>query len=146
MHVSAGLKAAHPRAVKHAFCIPSTSPRAAPPQALAFVERRKAGLLAGWTWGTALLIRRLPGGAWSAPLFLRLRCGSLGLTLGGQRLRAVYVLQASRRYRVYVQLCVQLCNPARPTSAATLPAQHPSCWPQLRAANPHALLRRRRSM
>ncbi|KAL4446685.1 hypothetical protein ABPG77_007929 [Micractinium sp. CCAP 211/92] len=59
-------------------------------QALAFVERRKAGLLAGWTWGTALLIQRLPGGAWSAPLFLRLRYGSVGLTLGGQRHRAVY--------------------------------------------------------
>jgi hypothetical protein len=31
---------------------------------LAFVRQRKAGLLGAWNWGDALLIQRLPCGAW----------------------------------------------------------------------------------
>lgn len=60
---------------------------------LAFMKQRKAGLLGGWTWGDALVILRLPDGGWSAPIFLRLRFASLGLTAGAQRTRSVYVLQ-----------------------------------------------------
>ncbi len=63
-------------------------------QGLAFVKQRKAGVLGGWNWGDAMVVQRLPDGSWSAPCFLRLRYGSLGLTLGMQSMRSVYVLQA----------------------------------------------------
>lgn len=59
------------------------------------MKQRKAGLLGGWNWGDALVVQRLPDGSWSAPCFLRLRYGSLGLTMGMQSMRTVYVLQAS---------------------------------------------------
>lgn len=67
-----------------------------PLQGLAFVKQRKAGALCGWNWGDALVLQRLPDGSWSAPCFMRLRYGSLGLTLGLQNMRTVYVLQARR--------------------------------------------------
>lgn len=58
------------------------------------MKQCKAGVLGGWNWGDAMVVQRLPDGSWSAPCFLRLRYGSLGLTLGMQSMRSVYVLQA----------------------------------------------------
>lgn len=71
---------------------------------LAFVKQRKAGLLGGWTWGNGVLIQRVPDGSgWSAPVFLRLHFGSLGATMGAQRVRAVYVLQTAEQVAAFTR-------------------------------------------
>ncbi|PSC71713.1 SH3 domain-containing [Micractinium conductrix] len=72
---------------------------------LAFVRQRKAGVLGALNWGYALLIARLADGSWSAPCFLTLRYASLGLTLGAQRIRSVYVLQASSAEQIAAFAC-----------------------------------------
>lgn len=84
---------------------------------LAFVKQRKAGLLGGWNWGDALVVQRLPDGSWSAPCFLRLRYGSLGLTMGMQSMRTVYVLQSTAQIAAFTH------NSAAATIDATMPAE-----------------------
>jgi hypothetical protein len=64
-----------------------------PLQGLAFVTQRKAGLVAGYNWGSGFAIQRQPDGSWSAPCFLSMRYGSLGLTLGMQTIQSCHLLQ-----------------------------------------------------
>ena len=64
-----------------------------PLQGLVFLTQHKTGCVLGGTWGSGLLIQRLPDGTFSAPLFLRLRSASFGLTFGYQTAEACLVLQ-----------------------------------------------------
>lgn len=82
-----------------------------------FASQRKLGCLLGWDWGTAFLLRRFPDGTWSAPVFLRLRAASLGLTLGVQRIQGVSVLQTEAQVRAYARdaqpsLCLDCTLPS----------------------------------
>ena len=72
-------------------CTPACLP--ARLQGLAFVTQRKAGLVAGYNWGSGFAIQRQPDGSWSAPCFLIMRYGSLGLTLGMQTIQSCHLLQ-----------------------------------------------------
>ncbi len=70
-----------------------------------FLSNQRAGALAGYSWGRGVLIARLPGGGWSAPLLLRQRSGSVGLLLGWQRIEACHVLQVSRGPEMGGRVC-----------------------------------------
>ena len=85
--------AAHPSIKPQ--CLPVWLPARPPatPQGVAFVTQRKAGLVAGVNWGSGFAIQRQPDGSWSAPCFLSMRYGSLGLTLGMQTIQSCHLLQ-----------------------------------------------------
>ncbi|KAI7841521.1 hypothetical protein COHA_004693 [Chlorella ohadii] len=93
-------------------------------KALVFWHQRKAGILAGWDWGSGCLIRRHQDGTWGAPVFLRLRGGSLGLTLGLQRLQSVSVLQTERQVQEFVRDHASLSVDATMPSAYVDPLAH----------------------
>ncbi|KAL4420590.1 hypothetical protein ABPG75_010273 [Micractinium tetrahymenae] len=84
---------------------------------LAFVKQRKAGALCSWNWGDAMVVQRLPDGSWSAPCFMQLRYASLGLTLGMQSMRSVYVLQSAAQIAAFTH------DSAAATLDATMPAE-----------------------
>ena len=133
---------------------------------VAFVFRKKAGLLlSGCTWGHALVLARLPPAApgqqqrWSAPVFLRISGGSLGLSVGGSSTRALCVLQVTSALFLRVgqkganggmaARCV-LCQPPHahlfpstpPTANARCPCL-PACAPADGGAAGGACARRR---
>ena len=61
-------------------------------QGLAFMWQRKAGLITSWTWGTGFVIAHLGPGRWSAPLFLKDRFASVGLTAGFRTVDTFYAI------------------------------------------------------
>jgi lipid-binding SYLF domain-containing protein len=93
-------------------------------KALVFFHQRKAGLLGGWDWGQGCLIRRHQDGTWGAPVFLKLRGGSLGLTLGLQTLQSVSVLQTDQQVKEFVRDHASLSLDATMPSAYVDPLAH----------------------
>lgn len=91
------------RAPSHAHaCVLKVARQPSPhPQGLVFTTQHKTGVLLGGSWGHALLIRRLPEGGFSAPLFFTLRSASVGLTMGYQQSSAVHVLQSEQQVTEY---------------------------------------------
>lgn len=52
----------------------------------------KAAFIVGGQGGKGVVVRRLPGGGWSAPAFLNMGGGSFGVQIGGQKIDYVMVV------------------------------------------------------
>ena len=64
---------------------------------LAFMLTTKVGCGFGWTWGHGFCIANLGAGVWSAPTFMRIRCGSIGKVVCGQTARKAATLHSDAR-------------------------------------------------
>lgn len=61
-------------------------------KSLVFFWHRKAGCLGSYTWGHGFVISSIAPGVWSAPMFIKDRYVSLGLTIGMASTDAVYAI------------------------------------------------------
>ncbi|WPT16830.1 SH3 domain-containing protein [Picochlorum sp. SENEW3] len=61
-------------------------------KALVFFWHRKAGFLGSYTWGYGFVISSIAPGLWSAPVFIKDRYMSLGLTVGLSASDAVFAI------------------------------------------------------